>query len=181
MAKNEAHKITVEIVDNSVDRKPDEPSPAIGTGGDGGANASDSDSDSAIARYNAGKAAAIIMAVETVVGYVNHAADYSYSKYISLTEDYITDVAVNNAKKTIAIAQHVSESTSKGIQAGSSFGPVGMVIGGIIGLAVGAADTARDAKEALVEQSRRMNEESYALYFNTSRAGLINNSRGTEN
>lgn len=181
MAKNEAHKITVEIIDNSVDRKPDEPSPAIGTGGDGKSNSSDSDSDSAIARYNAGKAGAIIMLAETVTGYISHAADYSYSKYISLTEDYITDVGVNNTKKTISIIQHVTDSTAKGVQAGASFGPIGMVIGGIIGLAVGAADTARDAREALVEQSRRMNEESYALYFNTSRAGLINNSRGTEN
>ena len=123
------------------------------------------------------KAEAYKQAIKTVANSVVNVAVVSVNRYFTLTEDYLAQNIYNNVKSSIA----------KGSSLIKMAGSVGVQVA--TGNYVGAAATVISyGVNELMEYRQRMggyyqalNATNYQTGFSATRAGLVNDSRGTEN
>lgn len=119
---------------------------------------------------------------KTAMSQVIAIAEAGYSRYLSMSEDYKAQTAMENAKAVIGVAKSTFATTKSMTKAGAiAGGPVAAVVGFAVGLVTSTIKTAIQARKTLAEQDRQLQEEAYALYFANARAGMVNYSRGTEN
>lgn len=109
-------------------------------------------------------------------------AEAGYSRYVSLTENYVAETSQQNMNAQMGRFFSVAMNTVAGAKLGMmAFGPVGAALGTITGFATSLVRNEIARGRNLAEQARSVHQEAYSLYFNTERAGMINYSRGTEN
>lgn len=109
-------------------------------------------------------------------------AQYSMSKYASLTDDYEYGVALENAKANLNMVGNVAQNMLSDAVVGAKAGGVmGAVVGAAVGLASGVTRIFVRTQQVLASQETQLNQQAYSLYYSTARAGLVNGSRYTEN
>ena len=113
-----------------------------------------------------------------------------WNRYTTLQEDYLAENRVNNIEISINNVKSIADSTVNGANTGAKLGAsVGGPVGGAIGAAVGAVTGAAfwgvqnhlKNQQKLQGYYKQLNETNFQTYLDASRAGLVNNGRGTEN
>lgn len=98
----------------------------------------------------------------------------TFNRYVSLKEDYITEQKVTNTINTINKISQIVTITAAGVK-----------IGGVIGGAIAATGALISEGVSLFNKYSgyysTLNASNMNLAFNRTRAGLVNNGRGTEN
>lgn len=129
----------------------------------------------------AATAAAAAYITKNAIQVVKTAMSASYGRYLDLSEDYKAQVGQENLKAHINEIASIGSSIASGAYLGMKFGPVGAILGAVAGAVVGVTKAVFSRQITMSNQAKAIHEEAYSLYFNTSRAGMINYSRGTEN
>ena len=112
---------------------------------------------------------------------LTRAVDIGITRHFSLQEDYIGENIYSNAKTTISKVSNLATSVIGGATAGAQLGGVGAVAGAVVGLASWGIGEAFSINERQSNYARTLNASKYGSEFAQTRAGLINNGRGTEN
>lgn len=108
-------------------------------------------------------------------------AEYGIRRYTSLNEDYMTSQLMSNVKDTIDRTKSGINSIASGASALSAFGPWGMLAGAAIGGATFLFDQHMEYQKRISSYYQQLNASNFQTEFSSSRLGLINNGRGTEN
>lgn len=123
------------------------------------------------------KADAYKHAIKQAIGATVNVAEYAVNRFFTLSEDYISQNIYNNVKHTI----------NKGISLGKTAFSIGTmaVTGNIPGAIVtGAISIINEGMQYYQRMSgyyQALNATNYQTGFSATRAGLVNDSRGTEN
>lgn len=120
------------------------------------------------------QAAVINHAIEEAVSMLYSEGIHFYGKYTQLEENYIAQNAVSVASSAIGIASTMTSSIGAGAAIG---GPIGAAVGA----AIGAAKIGTNIMHMYENAYRELDEKAYSKYFYSSRYGLIDGNRGTEN
>lgn len=113
-----------------------------------------------------------------------------WNRYTSLKEDYISENRLNNLKTSISKVKSLSSSTlqasSLGKMAGMAVGgPIGAAVGSVLGTVAGVVTwgvkNEQQNRQKLQGYYKQLNETNFQTYLDSSRAGLVDNGRGTEN
>ena len=107
--------------------------------------------------------------------------DYYHNRYFSLKEDYLSETTYNNAKAAIGKAASVLGIVGAGAIAGAKLGPLGSVAGAIIGGAGFVVNEQIQKQKVYSQYYQQLNTLSYETSFARERAGLVNDSKGTDN
>lgn len=142
--------------------------------------------------------------VETLLGkegavgalyFVGHAVSTAYrlakmelNRSFSLKENYLAQNKMTAFESEMGalkgIASTMGSSIGMGVMAGSKFGPVGMVIGAVFGTVYGGIASATNIQiqkaETMERHNMQLNATNAQTEFSSSRAALVNGSRGTE-
>lgn len=120
---------------------------------------------------------AVNKSIETGKSVVND----TFRRYVNLKEDYMAENSYNAISTTISKASSFGSSVVSGIQIGSTMGPIGALVGGSIGAVFGAVNIAQSERMRYSSYYQQLNSSNFQTSFSQTRAGLINNGRGTEN
>ena len=108
-------------------------------------------------------------------------AEGTVNRFFTLNEDYMAQDLYNNVKNSINKAKSLKGTAI-------SIGKVAKTIGGVAGATAGVALGAATIVTEMVNYRQRMgsyyqalNATNYQTGFSATRAGLVNDSRGTEN
>lgn len=116
---------------------------------------------------------------------LNNAHSYAqagYRRYLNLQEDYISEYTVSNAQQSIGKIKQLSDSVISGAQKGAAVGgPIGAIVGAAISVLDFGAKTNLEKQQKLQSYYKSLNETNFGTELAASRAGLVNNGRGTEN
>lgn len=121
-----------------------------------------------------GKSVFVNKAYEQVKQLVVASVTEGFNHYTKLTEDYIADNNFNNAKKALSKVSSLASATIGGYITG---GPVGMAIGVISW----TGNTILSETSRINNYYYNLNATNQNVSFSRTRAGLIDNGRGTEN
>lgn len=127
--------------------------------------------------------------------FAGHAVSTAYriakmelNRAFSLKENYLGQNKIAafesemSALKGMAIT--MGSSIAMGANAGSKFGPVGTIIGAVFGTAYGGVTSAMNIQiqkaETMERHNMQLNATNAQTEFSSSRAALVNGSRGTE-
>ena len=108
-------------------------------------------------------------------------AEAGIRRYASLNEDYMAQQALTNIKDTVDRAKGGITSIASGASALSAFGPWGMAAGAAIGAGSFLFDQYTQYQKRMSSYYQQLNSTNFQTEFSSSRLGLINNGRGTEN
>lgn len=108
-------------------------------------------------------------------------ADYMFGRYYSLTEDYIGQTNYQNIKTAYSKVASGASSIIGGALTGASAGPAGAVIGAVIGAISWGFGEYTQNQAILSNYYQDLNSANFNTQYNRTRAGLINEGRGTEN
>lgn len=103
------------------------------------------------------------------------------NRSLSLTENYL---AQNNKAKTMKAVKSTASLASSiiaGVKLGSIGGPIGIAVGTAVSIASWGAGQFLNYQNRMSNYYQQINESNFNTEFSQVRAGLINNSRGTEN
>lgn len=107
------------------------------------------------------------------ISLIQSTAEYSFQRYFAESEDYKTQLGVQNAKTAISqVAGFVGA-----VAIGAKFGPVGAIIAGTLSVA-------SSVSKAVTEVENQMNaihQQDYSNYFYGVRAGYVDGNGGTMN
>lgn len=104
-----------------------------------------------------------------------------WNRFVDMKEDYLAQNNMNELKAKIGAVKSYASSAMTGARIGSSFGPVGTVIGaavGTVGNVYNRFNNFRSAMAGYHEQNNAMNAQTN---FSRVRMGLMDGGRGTEN
>lgn len=106
----------------------------------------------------------------------------SVNRNFSLTENYIGQQDYQNTKNIINKGKSFIGSLATGFVAGAATGGVGgSVIGSVIGAVTWGANQQIQHKTDLSSYYQQLNAANFNTQFNRTRAGLVNEGRGTDN
>lgn len=105
---------------------------------------------------------------------VSQTLSISINRYFNLSEDYITENSYKNTMTTISKAKGAVTSVIGGAMAGG-------VVGGIVAAVGWAGSEILQNQAALSSYYQSINATSMQTEFSRTRAGLVDNGRGTEN
>ena len=125
--------------------------------------------------------AASLRLATTVASKALSSAEAGIKRYASLNEDYMTSQLMSNVKDTIDRTKSGINTIASGASALSAFGPWGMAAGAIIGGATFLFDQHMEYQRRMSSYYQQLNASNFQTEFSSSRLGLINNGRGTEN
>ena len=100
--------------------------------------------------------------------------EFNLNRYFTMHEDYMNENTYNNAKAAIGKMASFGTTVAAGAMMG---GPIGASVAAI-GWGV---NQAMAEKSTMSQYYQGLNSTNMETSFNRTRAGLINNSRGTEN
>lgn len=104
------------------------------------------------------------------------------SRNYRLSEDYLSQNALNNTQKLLGKAGGIASSMISGAMVGSALAPgVGTIVGAVLGTGFNIASEALAGTERLSQYYSSLNSASFQSEFSAHRAGLLNEGRGTEN
>lgn len=107
--------------------------------------------------------------------------EIAFNRYTNLQEDYLSSQTLNNAIDTVNRTKSLGSEIFYGIKTGSIFGPAGALAGAAIGAINFGANQYLQYQQRMSSYYQQLNSTNFQTEFASSRMGLINNSRGTEN
>jgi hypothetical protein len=110
-----------------------------------------------------------------------NAAENAMNRYTSLEEDYVTEQTYNNVLTTVGKVKSGIGSVAAGVISGAAFGPAGMVLGAVTGMASFAYNEYIGYQKRMSSYYQALNATDFQTQFDSSRLGLIDNGRGTQN
>lgn len=123
----------------------------------------------------------VVYALEQARKMLVQGADYMFGRYYSLTEDYIGQTNYQNIKTAYGKVTGGVSSIFGGALVGSLAGPVGAVAGAVIGAFSWGVGEHTQNQSILSNYYQDLNSTNLNTQYNRTRAGLINEGRGTEN
>jgi hypothetical protein len=121
------------------------------------------------------------MAVNIAYQNIKNGVAYSLNRSFSLTEDYMSEMVVNNVINTIGQITSLWGSVSAGALAGIGGGPIGAVVGATVGALGWLANAGMQSYQRYDQQQISLNEVNVQTTFQRVRLGLVDGGRGTEN
>lgn len=133
-------------------------------------------------------AAGALYFVGNAVSTAYRLAKMELNRSFSLKENYLAQNKMTAFESEMGaikgIASTMGSSIAMGAMAGSSFGPVGTVVGAVFGTAYGGVTSAMNVQiqkaETMERHNMQLNSTNAQIEFSASRAALVNGSRGTE-
>lgn len=122
-----------------------------------------------------------VQAASKLVSSAKNMAEFSLNRYCTLQEDYLSQQAISNAQTSISQLSQAGNSIMSGVVSMSAFGPWGMIAGGLIGAASFGVNQYTAYQQRMSSYYQKLNATNFQTSFAASRAGLTNQSRGTEN
>lgn len=107
--------------------------------------------------------------------------DLSLNRYYTLTEDYLGQTNYQNIKNTYGKVTGLASSIAGGAMTGGMAGPVGAVVGAVIGATSWGINQTIQNKANLSGYYQDLNAANFNTQFSRTRAGLVNEGRGTDN
>lgn len=104
-------------------------------------------------------------------------AEFQMNRYFTLSEDYISQNTYNNVKRSINKANQIW-GTAKSI---AFMAASGNVVGAGIAAASSIINEGMEYYQKISSHYQALNATNYQTGFSATRAGLVNDSRGTEN
>lgn len=108
-------------------------------------------------------------------------AEFYTGKYLSVTEDYRAETALQNVKNTINNAFSIYASMKTVAALGASAGPYGAIAGAAIGATMSIASKVQGEISKYSEAAQAIIDNAYGNYFYGERAGFVSGGYGTEN
>ena len=123
------------------------------------------------------KARAYKHAINQAIGATINVAEYAVNRYFTLSEDYLNQNIYNNVKHTI------NKGASLGRTAFSiaTMAATGNIPGAVVTGAVSIINEGMQYYQRMSGYYQALNATNYQTGFSATRAGLVNDSRGTEN
>lgn len=119
--------------------------------------------------------------LEKAVNITVEAIDYSITKNLNLTENYIGQQEVANLESQMGKVSSFATSIISGASLGSAGGPIGSVIGATIGVVTWGIGQAVGYNKELSRYYQQLNSTNAQTQWSSARMGLLNGARGTEN
>jgi hypothetical protein len=114
---------------------------------------------------------------DSLVDFVQNISNRS----LSLTENYLAQNNKAKTMKAVKATTSLASSIIAGVKLGSIGGPIGVAIGTAVSIASWGAGQFLNYQNRMSNYYQQINESNFNTEFSQVRAGLINNSRGTEN
>lgn len=126
---------------------------------------------------------------DTMVPVVTGALKMGWNRYTTLQEDYLAENRVNNVMTSVnkvkSLTNSVVSGAMTGATVGSAAGPVGTAVGLLMGtmtsLAMWGTQNNLENQQKLSNYYQQLNQTNFQTYLDSSRAGLVDNGRGTQN
>lgn len=112
---------------------------------------------------------------------LSQSIELTLNRAFSLTEDYINQNNYQNIRKAYSLAASFGSSLIGGAMVGGAAGPGGAAIGAIISVSSWGANQVIQNKAALSSYYQDLNAANFNTDFSRTRAGLVNEGRGTDN
>jgi len=119
--------------------------------------------------------------LEKAVNITIDAIDYSVTKNLNLTENYIGQQEVANLESQMGKITNFATSIVSGMSMGSAGGPIGMAIGAGIGAITWGVGQAVNYNKELSKYYQQLNLTNAQTQWSAARRGLLDGARGTEN
>lgn len=116
-------------------------------------------------------------AVKQVANTAINVAEFQANRYFTFSEDYISQNLYNNIKTSINKATQITGSVINAAMMAAS----GNIPGAIISGASLAINEGMQYYQRVSSHYQSLNATNYQTGFSSTRAGLVNDSRGTEN
>lgn len=104
-----------------------------------------------------------------------------WNRYTTLQEDYIAENTFNNLKMSFNKVSSLNSAIYQGGMVGAAFGPAGAIAGGLVSAVGWAINNEMENRQKLSGYYQQLNQTNFQTYLDSSRAGLVDNGRGTQN
>lgn len=128
-----------------------------------------------------GKTVILNQAYQHAKQMLSQTIDLSLNRYYTLTEDYLGQTNYQHIRTAYGKVTGLASAIAGGAMAGSITGPGGAVVGAIISAASWGVNQYVQNKANLSNYYQDLNASNFNTEFNRTRAGLVNEGRGTEN
>lgn len=115
------------------------------------------------------------------VGLIVSSVGNEINRYLNLTEDYLGQDAYTNVRVAVEKTQTAASTILNGAMIGSVAGPVGAAAGAVISAASWGISQIISGRNSMSSYYQALNASNFQVGFSQTRAGLIDNGRGTEN
>lgn len=122
-----------------------------------------------------------LQAAGDAIKLVKASANFAWSRYTTLQEDYLGQQFMSNVETTIGKVSGGINSISQGALTGSVFGTGGAIVGAALGALSYAGNQYIQYQQRMSGYYRNLNASNYEAEFSQTKLGLIDNGRGTEN
>lgn len=127
------------------------------------------------------KTMVVLKAVDEVLSQAKRMAVSTGNRYFNLSEDYMAENQMTLVNAYVGRAKSLASDLITGAQIGSTFGPIGTVVGLIAGGVMFGVDSAIQIRERQSSWYSQLNATNYQTEWSQARMGLIDGGRGTEN
>lgn len=134
-----------------------------------------------IERNTIGRYIALQQTYNVVKSTVKQSVNFCLSRYFNLKEDYMAESNYNRFKTTVSKVTGFGTAIASGAVTGSVAGPIGTAIGAVAGAASATISNVISDANAKSSVYLEINTSRQAMTYSRVRAGLENNSKGTEN
>lgn len=166
--------ITIEIIDNNIDREESTPAQEEQKKEPGAKKKSTKKEKSSVSVIG-------MYAFNNVKNELVSTVTSTLNRQITLNENYLAQNNLNIAKKSVSLVSGLASSVYIGGKVGVIGGPVGMTIGAAVGAATWGMSQYISYQNRMSSYYQQLNSNNFNTEFSQVRAGLINNGRGTEN
>lgn len=123
-----------------------------------------------------------VQAAHIAVNAVKNAGMYYLNRYLSLTENYQAEQDLSNTMTAISKAASLIGTVGAGAMGGmATGGPVGAAVGAVVAAVGWTVNETIDLVKTYDQQEISINEANGQSAFQSTRLGLSNGGRGTEN
>ena len=128
-----------------------------------------------------GKTVILNQAYQQAKQMLTQTIDLSLNRYYTLTEDYLGQTNYQHIRTAYGKVTGLASSIAGGAMTGGMAGPVGAVVGAVISATSWGINQSIQNKANLSGYYQDLNAANFNTQFNRTRAGLVNEGRGTEN
>jgi hypothetical protein len=128
-----------------------------------------------------GKTVILNQAYQQAKQMLTQTIDLSLNRYYTLTEDYLGQTNYQHIRTAYGKVTGLASSIAGGAMTGGMAGPVGAAIGAVIGATSWGINQTIQNQANLSGYYQDLNAANFNMQFNRTRAGLVNEGRGTDN
>ena len=134
-----------------------------------------------VEKHLLGKSVLLNQAFNVAKSGISQSINLTMNRYFNMKEDYIGQTNFNNFMTSVNLVSSVGTSILGGALVGSRLGVGGAVVGGAIGGLGAGLNLFMGYEGKMSSYYSSLNASNYQTQFGRTRAGLTDNSRGTEN